>query len=281
MNSRTLILVAAVALLGVGLMLTLADLFAADVPEQTVVVAVANQAIEPYQLITEDMIQSAGAMSAREARERALYPLNAVPAKMSTDRIAPGDYISSANALPPEQVRFTEDQNLEIISFQASVDRLVGGQLRPGHIINLYGTGQDNEGNDFSTMVADRLWVVRVSASGNVVSEVTAVPALDDGSLVIEGDPGRTRPSTTITVAVPPATAATIVEALGARGLQPYVTLAANQSGESAFATAVTAAPTQTPGLSPDLALTATALYEALRATPVPRPAGTGGGTTR
>lgn len=279
MNSRTLILVAAVALLGVGLMLTLADLFSEAPPEQTVAVAVANQVIEPYQVITQDMIDSGGLMSAREARERSLYPADVVAGHMSTNRIPKGEMISAGNALPPEEVRFTPDMGLEIVSFQASIDRLVGGQIRPGHVINLYGTGRDQEGNEFSSLVADRLWVVRVTASGGPVSQATPVPALDDGSLTYEGDRARDRPGTLITVAVPPATASVIIDAVGARGLTPYVTLAANQSADATFATP--AATATAAGLPPGLALTATALIEALRSTPVAPAPRTGGGATR
>lgn len=279
MNSRTLILVAAVALLGVGLMMTLADLFSDTPPEPTISVAVANQSIEPYQLITQDMIDSGGQMSAREARERSLYPAAVVAGHMSTNRIPKGELISAGNALPPEEVRFTPDMALEIVSFQASIDRLVGGQIRPGHVINLYGTGRDPEGQEFSVLIADRLWVVRVTASGGPVSLATPVPSLDDGSLVYEGERARDRPGTLVTVAVPPQTAATIIDAVGARGLSPYVTLAANQSADSTFATPPPA-PTMV-GLPPDLALTATALFRALQSTPMPIVPPTGGGATR
>jgi len=279
MNSRTVILVAAVALLGIGLMLTLADLFAEKPPEATVSVAVANQAIEPYQTITEDMIDSGGLMSAREARERSLYPAGVVAGHMSTNRIPKGDLISAANALPPEEVRFTDDYNLEIVTFQASVDRLVGGQLRPGHVINLYGTGRNKDGDEFSTLIADRLWVVRVTAGGGPVSVATPVPALDDGTLDF-GDRARDRPATLVTVAVPPEVAVTIIDAVGARGMTPYVTLAANQSVDASFATPNPA--TATPvGLDPGVALTATALYDRLRSTPPADTSRTGGGASR
>ena len=277
MNSRTLILVAAVALLGVGLMLTLADLMRPKATEPRVPVAVANQIIEPYQIITQDMISSGGELRAREAKERSAYPVDAVVGTMSTDRIRPGDLISAANALPPEDVRFTNDLNLEVLTFESGVDRLVGGQLRPGHIINLYGTGRDVEGDDYSVLIADRLWVVKVTAGGAPVSAATPVPDLGNGAIVYEGDRTRDRPGTLITVAVPPQTAAKIIDQLGAKGLRPYVTLAANQSAEAgAFASPAPA--TNTPGLPPDLALTATALYDALRSTPVPVGPRTGGG---
>lgn len=279
MNSRTLILVAAVGLLGVGLMLTLADLFSPKAPEASVAIAVARRPIEPYQIITEDMINSGGQMTAREARDRALYPLGAVVGRMSTNRIPQGEPFSAANALPPEDVRFTEDLNLEIVSFQAPIDRLVGGEIRPGHVINLYGTGRNSDNEEYSVLIADRLWVVRVTAGGGPVTQATAIPDLGDGSITYEGDVGRNRPGTLVTVAVAPATAAKIIDALGAQGLAPYVTLAASQSADSAFATPVAVATTV--GLPPDLALTATAIANLLRSTPVPAPARTGGGASR
>lgn len=280
MNSRTLILIGAVALLGVGLLLTVGDLFSSDAPEPEVQVAYAARAIEPYTIITQDMLGAAEPMRARDARDAAAYPQDAIPGKMTTTRIAPGELLTSANALPPEEVRFVKDLNLEIVTFGASIDRLVGGELRPGHVVNLYGTGRDSEARtEFTTLIEPRVWVVGVSAgsSGSQYTQATLVPDLETGEILTEGDSTRDRPVTMVTVAVPPETAFKIVDALGAQRLDPYVTLAANQTVDSTFATPASVA-TATAGLPPDLALTATALYLQLQSTPPPPPPATGGG---
>lgn len=279
MNSRTLILIGAVALLGIGLLLTVGDLFSTEAPEPRVQVAYAARAIEPYTIITQDMLGASEPMPARDARDQAAYPQDAIPGKMSTKRISPGELLTTENALPPEDVRFVKDLNLEIVTFGAGVDRLVGGELRPGHVVNLYGTGRDDETReDFTVLIEPRLWVVGVTAgSSSQYSQATRVPDLETGDIIVEGDPSRDRPVTMVTVAVPPETAFKIVDALGARRLNPYVTLAANQTVDSSFATPASLA-TPTAGLPPNLALTATALYEALQSTPPPPPPSTGGG---
>jgi len=279
MNSRTLILILAVGLLGIGLILTLADLFGEEPVEQRVQVGVANQVIEPYTIVTSDMISAGTEMRVREAQDGAVYPFDAIVGKMTTAVIAPGELISAANARNIEEVRFTPDMNLEIVAFAASVDALVGGVVRPGHVINLYGTGSTDDGMEYTTLIEPRLWVVGVSAGGSPIGESTPIVNQETGE-VDYGTQGRQeRPSTLITVAVPPEKAFRIIDALGAQGLSPYVTLAANQ--DPVASVLATPAATATFGLDPNLALTATAIALDLASTPAPEPPRTGGGGDR
>ena len=66
--------------------------------------------------------------------------------------------------------------------------------------------------------------------------------------------------------------------ALGAQGLAPYVTLAANQNVELALATP---APAATTGLDPNIAATLTAIANKMKVTQVPIPPRSGGGASR
>jgi hypothetical protein len=282
MNTRTIVLIGAVALLGIGLIMTLLEFLQPPPSEPRVQTAVAAQAIEPYTVITQDMVASGDEIRARDAQAQAAWRVEDVVGKMSMDLIAPGDLLTAVNAQPVEDVRFVEDLGLEIVSFQAAVDRLVGGQLRPGHIINLYGFGRDEETNEsFTMLIEPRVWVVGVSASGRPVSEVT--PQIDPDTGLIERG-GSVRPSTMLTVAVPPEKALHIIDTLGAQGLNAWVTLAANQTADAA-ALATAPPPTLVPptaGVSVDLAGTATALWLAIQQTPPPPPPRTGdGGTSR
>jgi len=283
MNSRTLILIFAVALLGVGLLMVLADLFAEPPVESKVTPAVAAVQIDPYTVITQDMIKAGDPVRGQDAFERGLYPVQSVVGLMSTSQILPGTQLNGVNAKPIEKVRFVQDLGLEIVSFQAGVDRTVGGELRPGHIVNLYGFGRDEETRqNFTELIESRLWVVKVSAgAGSVVSNATPRPDPDTGEYKVEGG-DREQPTTLITVAVTPQQAFNIINALGARGLQAWATLAANQTANIARATPVaTAAPPPTPGLPPDLALTATALWQTINATQPARAPRTGFGGAR
>jgi hypothetical protein len=271
MNSRTLVLVLAVALLGVGLVMTISEFFKAPPATPTMVPAVAAELIAPYTVITQDMLKVGDEVRASEAFDKGYYPFDQVVGLMSTEQISPGTVIGGVQAKPIDKVRFVDDLGLEIVSFSSGIDRMVGGQLRPGHIINLYGYGRDEETNtDFTTLIEPRLWVVNVTASGRSVAIETPRPDLQTGEYKAEVG-GNTTAGTLITVAVEPERAFHIINALGAEGLQAWATLAANQTVDfSRPATPVASAmPPATAGLPPDLALTATAIWEAINATPV------------
>jgi hypothetical protein len=301
MNSRTIILALAVGLLGIGLVMTIAGLFDEPPAETTIQPARAARAIEPYQIVTQDMIRLGDPVRARDARDSAAYPFSAVVGKMTTERLSPGDMLTALNAKSVEEVRFTDELGLEILSFSAGGEQLVGGRVRPGHFINLYGTATcpdkndpedigtnqeiripnyclGSEGEDIVVKIKDNLWVVGADAGGGrSASVVTPVVDLSTGQVTYPN--AREQASTMITIAVPPETAVDIIEALKAKDLEPYVTLAANQSANiPSFSGSAPVVATPTFGLPPDLAATATALYNALNATAPPPPPRTGGG---
>lgn len=278
MNVRSIALIAGVGILGIGLLMTLSSMFNKPQVAAPVNVAVAAAAIEPYTIVTQDMLKST-TLSPTQARDRGAYPVDFVPGKMSTARIAPGDVITTKNALPPEEVRYVKDLNLEIVSFSAGPDKLVGGKLRPGHIVNIYGAGRDDKNRQFTVLIEPRVWVVGVSAGGGPVSQATLQPDPTTGEIKKSG-PDRERTATLVTVAVPPDKAFHIIDALGAQKLDPWLTLAANQTPGQLYATPVAAA-TATNGLPYDLSLTATALANILKSTPAPPLPRTGGGAGR
>jgi hypothetical protein len=268
MNARTMVLVGAMLLLGVGLGITLLEILTPPPTGPRVTVAMAAEQIEPYTVITEDMVNTGPEVPAAEARDGASWRVEQVVGKMTTDLIVPGDVFTAVNARPIEEVRFTDELGLEIVSFQAAVDQLVGGRLRPGHVINLYGTGDDEENRPFTTLVEPRLWVVGVSSGGRPSAAETPELDPETGEVAYRGDG---RPTTLVTVAVEPDKAVHIIDALSARGLTPYVTLAASGDGMIAMATVPpTIGPPTAASLPPDIAGTATALAGFLRATPMP-----------
>ena len=277
MNTRTVVLIGAVALLGVGLLMTILDLLKPPPSDPRVGVANAAQQIDPYTVITEDMVMSGGEMRARDARDRGAWQVTDVVGKMSTALISPGDLLTAVNAKPIQDVRFVEDLGLEIVSFSAAADLMVGGQLRPGHIINLYGFKAGSEEDTFTTLIEPRLWVVGVLSGGSQVSDATPLPDYDTGGMTVLGG-DRNRPGNVITVAVRPDKAFHIIDALGAQRMSAWVTLAANQTVAAALATP---AATPTVGLSVDFAGTATALHLIYSNTPPPPPPPTGGGGSR
>jgi hypothetical protein len=279
MNARTIALIAAVAIMGIGAIMILGDMFSSDAPPSRTQVAFAAQQIDPYTVITQDMIRISEPIRQRDAAEVAAYPFDAVVGKMSTDQVKPGDMITAGNAKPIEDVRYVQDLGLEIVTFTAGVDRTVGGKLRPGHIVNLYGFGRDEDSTPFTKLIEPQLWVVAVSSAGEAVSEAT--PEVNPETGEYEPGTGRERTASMITVAVEPERAYNLIDALGAQKLSAWVTLSANQQALGALATPVPAEPTPTYGLPEDLSLTATALWLQLQATVPPPPPKTGDGGTR
>lgn len=277
MNTRSIVLLAAVAILAVGLVMTLMQQLRPPPPPARVSTAVAAVQIEPYVLVTESMVRAGEKVRESYASQHAIWPADQVIGKISTRRIKPGETFTADNLQDIRKFRFVEDFNLELVSFSASVDRLLGGGLRPGHIINLYGYTQAGAEESQTVLIEPRLWVVEVSSSGQPVSEATPVYNPDTKEMEATGR-GAERPATLITIATTPEKAFRIIDALGAKRMTPWVTLAANQNVSPLLATPVAVAPTATPGLPPDLILTATAIAEITRFTPVPTPGRTGGG---
>ncbi len=277
MNTRSIVLVGAVALLGVGLVMTLLQQLKPPPAPARIDTAVAAVQIEPYVLVTGSMVRAGERVRESYAASHAIWPADQVIGKITTKRIKPGEQFTSENLKDVEDVRWVDDFNLELVSFSASVDRLLGGDLRPGHIINLYGFTQAGAEESVTQLIEPRLWVVRVSSSGQPVSEATPVYNPDTARMEYAGR-GADRPATLITVATTPDKAFKIIDALGAKRMTAWVTLSANQAAGALLATPVAVAPTATPGLPPDLALTATAIAELSRPTPVPTSIRTGGG---
>jgi hypothetical protein len=226
MTTRTVALVAALALTGLGLLMTLADVLRPSPARPMAVLAVAQKQILPYTFIGQDMVAAGDSVPVTTASQQGAWTVTSAVGKMSTALIAPGDVLTSGNVLPAETVRYVIDMGLEIVSFQAAVDKLVGGRIRPGSLVNLYGYGRDAENRPFTTLVQGRMWVVAVTAGGQGINDAARSPDPATGRLT--GEDAR-RPATTLTVAVKPDVAYKVVNALGAQSLGPWVTLAANE----------------------------------------------------
>jgi hypothetical protein len=278
MNARTLVLIGAIALVGIGALMMLGDLFSSDEAPAQLTPAIAMTQIQPYTVITQDMVAQGEIMSERTAKTAGAWQVRDVVGKMSTDLIAPGSMLNTRNVLPIERVRFTVDPNLEIVSLNASIDKMVAGKIKPGALVNLYGFGRENQTNEpFTVLVEPRVWVVAVSAGGSAVSSATLVPNSQTGDVTISGET-EDRPATTLTLAVPPQRAYNIIDSFGAQGMNAWVTLAANQTANTTAPATPLPASTATPGLPLDIALTATALFNAIQATVPPAGPATGGG---
>lgn len=239
MNPRTMTLATALFLVGFGLITTVWELLKSPTaPERAVPIVVAAKAIEPYTIITTDMLRSGGSLTPSRARDIGAWPGEAAVGKMSTDLIRIGQTLTAVNAKPIEAVRLATDLDLEIVSFQAGTDRLVGGALRPGHLINIYGFGRDEATRENHTQLIDsRVWVVDVSASGRRLDLPTPQPDPVSGVYRASKAGSGGSSASLITVAVEPWRAARLIDALGAEGLQVWVSLAASDIARYSTAT--------------------------------------------
>lgn len=204
-------------------------------------VAVAAQDIGPYTIIQSDMVQAVE-KSAREAA--GAYGAEDVVGKIATQYIKAGEPIHRSAALPIEDFRFVSDMGLEITSFPARFDEMVGGQVKPGHHINIYGYRE--RGADLppeTILIASDVWVVDVrTARGGEAALPTPTPGAGVGFL---GEIGgrQAAPASIVTVAAEPSVVWRIIDTLGAQGFQAWVTL----SGRQAWTPTPTATPTLTP----------------------------------
>jgi hypothetical protein len=277
MNARTIVLIFAVGLIGIGLVMTISDWLAGDEPVPQTVVARAAQQIEPNTVITMDMLATEE-MRARDAADLNAWPVEQVAGMMATGLIAPGDLLTAAEVQPIEDFRGDTDLDNELISFTASMDRMVAGTLKPGMFINVYGTHSGAEDETYTVLVEPNVRVVSVQAGGGQPGGPgTPIANPDTGEVDYEGD---FKASTMITVSLPPDRSYNLINAIGAQGLKPWVTVA----GSSQVAVSTPPAPPSGQTVPEiDVDATMTALWREL-APPTPQAdLGTtgGGGTSR
>jgi len=207
--------------------------------------------VAPYTLVTEDLV--AMREVPRGVLAEPIYRTQSeVVGKIAVMPLVPSQLIYRHQMVSPAQFRYTNDLELEIVSFPVEPERAVGGQLRIGHRINVYrvrelmatnmGLPTLQEGQAIPIMAIK-------GAEAEVLAEAVPVVDLRSGrgepsmDYYQQSTPGqeeenvRRQPLQVITVAVPPDTAKKIIElAVEERGdYALWVTLAPLQeTGEVA-----------------------------------------------
>lgn len=212
-------------------------------------VAFIKQDIPSYSVITQDMIEE-HEVSAVEAKNAP--SASEVVGRMTTRNISKGQMVTELSALTPEQVRYVSDLGLEIISFPARFDEVIGGQLKPGHRINVYAyRGERGTAGTFGKppevrLIANDIAVVDVrTRAGDASARLapTVTPGAARGGLfgAVGASDTRQDPGSVVTVAVAPEMAYLLVDTLGAQSFDAWVTLAANRAAQ------ITVTPTVAP----------------------------------
>lgn len=242
--NRTLLLVLAVLLGVAGIAISVRDLLVQPPPPPPRTIAVAKADIPTYTRIEPDMLEERTVPA--EQAEFA-YDFNQAVGKISTQPIRAGQIVGRGEAKSVEEVRFVEDLGLEITSFSGRFDEMVGGQLKPGVKVNIYGyhEGRDQSAPGDVKIIARNVWVVDVRASsGEAAGQPPPTPGTGGGGGLLGGGPGFTTqrdvPASIVTVAAEPEVVWHIIEGLGAGGYQAWVTLA----GQGTFDPTPTPEPT-------------------------------------
>ena len=200
------------------------------------------------------------------------------PPWLVTRYLRGGDLVYASDLVPPEQYRFVPDENLEVISFPADFDKVVGGQLWPGQLINIYLYGRSDEVRGAEgrieqeyprvELIADHVWVVDArTASGAATGQGVQVsgqngepaPTASSGTGLFGlgdiggagGAGGGNAPVSIVTVAMDHLVARRLVELMGSMGYRAWVSLSPKQIITVTPTIPRTATPTPTPTYSP------------------------------
>jgi len=261
---RALLYGSAITLLLVGIVLNLQSCGQEELP-QSVTVLVANEDIPTYTTLSQEDLITDTRLSGTLAGAPLSFPERG---ELITKRaIRKGEAIdSSAAVLVGSQWR-PGTLDLEVLSFPADFDKMVAGQIKSGHRVNIYGY-QPEEGALFTplVLVAEDVWVVDArTVRGNEAEAPTPDPEQEEegrGSFALGGVSSEgTSPASVITVAAGPNVIWRIIEALGTQDYQAWVTLAGPEH-----------TPTPTPTNTP----TATATPTATETPPPPTPTPSG-----
>lgn len=93
--------------------------------------------IPPYTVVSPGMFK-ARAFPAPMAQEGVYRSLDEVAGKIATITLKPDQLVYRDQLVPLKQFRYTDDERLEIVSFPIKPEQAVGGQIKPGHRINIY-----------------------------------------------------------------------------------------------------------------------------------------------
>jgi hypothetical protein len=224
MNPRTLLLGLAGVLIVFGLFMAIADLLSGPAVVEEVRVAYAARPIPPYTVIVPSMLEE-GTLPEEEASDVGAWRFDQVAGKMSTTQIDARSLLTGAEVQPIEVVRKTKDLNLEVLSFAATIDKALAGQIKAGSLVNIYGfkTGSGEEKPAETVLIASNVWVVDVRQGSGELAPRAVESAREE-----LGD--QPSPGTVLTVAAEPPVVWRIIDAVGANEYGPWVSLAAAEA---------------------------------------------------
>jgi len=233
MNTRQKVLLIIAGLLFI--LVAYLYIFVPEPPKQLVVevrVVAAREGLDTYSLVSEigafEPVTRSVAATAGVYKWDEFLDLVDSRALVTTRLILPGDLIAYQDILPIGDKEFRPGEpESGIISIYVPTDKIMGGKVRSGVRIDIYGYLPESGQQLADTLlVATNVWVVDVhSASGEeVLSPTPSVGEEERGGLLSTGTRiERTVPANILTLAADLSTVDSIVYWLGAKGYAPWV----------------------------------------------------------
>jgi hypothetical protein len=197
-----------------------------------IAVLVANRDIPPYTLLTASDVTTR--LVPPEQAADSFDSAGSVQGLMTTQEVRYGNIVRRSTLLKPDPA-WADGETL-IFSFYVSTSRIVGGQLRPGHYVDLLVTRPEQRDRPAEALwIAHDLWVVGVyQASGSDVSRPTATFGEQSETLSSAGGAfvlpqggaaqnAREGPANLVVLAAHRDTGRLIAEYLGAQLFEPWV----------------------------------------------------------
>ena len=146
--------------------------------------------------------------------------------KVAAVPLRPGMVVYRSFVVPQQQFRLVDDPALSVVSFPVNPARAVGGQVQPGHHVDIWRLGGVKPTTAITlTELAAQQWAtatlivanapvvdVRASSGAAVARSPQAVPGKSDGSSSSTSTSSSSAALQILTVGVPPETARDILE---------------------------------------------------------------------
>lgn len=138
----------------------------------TTPVVVTARPIEPYTILRADHLEVKD-MPRAILEENVYVSVADITGRIATSRVPAGSLIYRPLVVAPSEFRYVDDPNLEVVSIPVDPARAVGGQIRVGHIVNIYRAARASK----ILQASDPL--VILSQQGAAVELLTSAPVVD------------------------------------------------------------------------------------------------------
>lgn len=120
----------------------------------TTLMVVPVQEIAPYTIVTPDMVALRPFPQAM-VQAQVYRSVDEVIGKLATTTLKPGQLMYAQQLALPQRFRYTDNAQLEVVSFPVKPEQAAGAQLRPGQRINVYRPSEQPDPIGADLLVAD------------------------------------------------------------------------------------------------------------------------------